>query len=109
MSSGAPHPPRDDADAMRWVANVLLGELADDPEIVVGRKAPSGHRVLWTFSMLPGGDDPYVLIPPMRPAPRRQPSTDSGTPCGPAIGPWRRRQDWRCVPGSAPGSRRRWS
>ena len=63
MSSGAPHPPRDDADAMRWVANVLLGELADDPEIVVGPKAPSGHRVLWTFSMLPGGDDPYVLIP----------------------------------------------
>lgn len=63
MSSGAPHPPRDDADAMRWVANVLLGELADDPDIVVGRKVPSGHRVLWTFSMLPGGDDPYVLIP----------------------------------------------
>jgi hypothetical protein len=63
VSSGAPHPPRDDADAMRWVANVLLGELADDPEIVVGPKAPSGHRVLWTFSMLPGGDDPYVLIP----------------------------------------------
>jgi len=63
VSSGAPHPPRDDADAMRWVANVLLGELADDPDIVVGQKAPSGHRVLWAFSVLPGGDDPYVLLP----------------------------------------------
>ena len=51
------------APGFGWVVNSLLGELAGDPDIAWGSSLPAGHRPLWTFSLAPNAEDPYLLLP----------------------------------------------
>jgi hypothetical protein len=63
VASGAEIPDGVDADAIRWVTNVLLGAAADQVTFTIGRRPPPGHRVLWSFAPLPSASRPYVLLP----------------------------------------------